>query len=198
MQTKGIPMLLRLLVFAHVLVIWGCMQQIEDPHQLDRIRAIMERDGAQIMEQKRAQVRESQLPSNYQQLIDARFVDILKDPDSRRVEYLDNPYGSLVCGTINARNSYGGYTGKHPFLAYFDASGKLRQLASYSDQDMKAFIRSNLQNTLSLTDIEQVLREKKLFILRCMLGDIKKLQGRIVKWNKCALSVSITWACLLL
>jgi hypothetical protein len=45
-----------------------------------------------------------------------------------------------------------------------------------------------------LSDIEQVLREKKLFILRCMLDGIKKLQGRIVKWNRFALSVSITWA----
>jgi hypothetical protein len=44
------------------------------------------------------------------------------------------------------------------------------------------------------TDIEQVLREKKPFILRCMLDGIKKLQRRIVKWNRCALSVSITWA----
>ena len=44
------------------------------------------------------------------------------------------------------------------------------------------------------TDIEQVLREKKPFILRCMLADIKKLQGRMVQWNRCVLSVSITWA----
>jgi hypothetical protein len=43
-------------------------------------------------------------------------------------------------------------------------------------------------------DIEQVLREKKSFILRCKLDSIKKLQGRIIKWNRCALSVSITWA----
>ena len=45
-----------------------------------------------------------------------------------------------------------------------------------------------------IADIEQVLREKKPFILRCMLDGIKKLQGRMVKWNRCALSVSITWA----
>ena len=44
------------------------------------------------------------------------------------------------------------------------------------------------------TDIEQVLREKKPFILRCMLAGIKKLQRRMVQWNRCALSVSITWA----
>jgi len=134
-------MLLRLLVFAHVLLIWGCIQQIDDPHQLDRIRLIMEQNGAQIMEQKRAQVRESQLPDNYQDLIDARFANILKDPDSRRIEYKSNPYGSLVCGTINARNSYGGYTGKQPFLAYFDVSGKLGQLKLYSDRDIETFGR---------------------------------------------------------
>jgi hypothetical protein len=46
----------------------------------------------------------------------------------------------------------------------------------------------------AVTDIEQVLREKKPFILRCMLDGIKKLQGRMVTWNRCALSVSITWA----
>jgi hypothetical protein len=46
----------------------------------------------------------------------------------------------------------------------------------------------------SSADIEQVLREKKPFILRCMLDGIQKLQGRIVTWNRCALSVSITWA----
>jgi hypothetical protein len=45
-----------------------------------------------------------------------------------------------------------------------------------------------------LADIEQVLREKKPFILRCRLDGIKKLQGRMVTWNRCALSVSITWA----
>jgi len=47
---------------------------------------------------------------------------------------------------------------------------------------------------LTRPDIEQVLREKKPFILRGMLAGIKKLQGRMVQWNRCALSVSITWA----
>ena len=41
-------------------------------------------------------------------------------------------------------------------------------------------------------DIEQVLREKKPFILRCMLDGIKKLQRRAIRWNRCASSVSIT------
>jgi hypothetical protein len=41
------------------------------------------------------------------------------------------------------------------------------------------------------TDIEQVLREKKSFTLRCMLDCIKELQGRVAKWNRFASSVSI-------
>jgi hypothetical protein len=41
------------------------------------------------------------------------------------------------------------------------------------------------------TDIEQVLREKKSFTLRCMLDCIKELQGRVATWNRCASSVSI-------
>jgi hypothetical protein len=40
-------------------------------------------------------------------------------------------------------------------------------------------------------DIEQVLREKKSFTLRCMLDGIKELQGRVVTWNRFASSVSI-------
>jgi hypothetical protein len=43
-----------------------------------------------------------------------------------------------------------------------------------------------------ITDIEQVLREKKPVILHCMLDGLKKLQGRVVTWNRFASSVSIT------
>jgi hypothetical protein len=45
-----------------------------------------------------------------------------------------------------------------------------------------------------LADIEQVLREKKSFTLRCMFDGIKELQGRVVTWNRFASSVSITSA----
>ena len=45
---------------------------------------------------------------------------------------------------------------------------------------------------VQMADIEQVLIEKKPFILRCMLDGIKKRQGRMVIWNRFTLSVSIT------
>jgi hypothetical protein len=43
-----------------------------------------------------------------------------------------------------------------------------------------------------MADIEQVLGEKKPFILPCVLDGIKKLQGRAIKGNRFASSVSIT------
>ena len=49
-------------------------------------------------------------------------------------------------------------------------------------------------NRTAIADIEQVLREKKPFILRCMLDGIKKRQGRMVIGNRFTLSVSITEA----
>jgi hypothetical protein len=49
-----------------------------------------------------------------------------------------------------------------------------------------------IQDRLLDIDIEQVLREKKSFTLRCMLDDIKELQGRVAQWNRFASSVSIT------
>ena len=82
-------------------------------------------------------IRSSKLPKNHKQLIDKQFTEILKDPTSRKVEFTSTPYGSLVCGLINAKNSYGGYTGKTPFTAYFDDKGNLQHLGVYSESDFK-------------------------------------------------------------
>ena len=62
------------------------------------------------------------------------------------------------------------------------------------------YIRGNLKNAIIgwNSDIEQVLREKKSFTLRCILDRLKELQGRVGPWNRFASSVSITSACSLL
>jgi hypothetical protein len=39
-----------------------------------------------------------------------------------------------------------------------------------------------------ITDIEQVLKEKKPFILSCRPSDLKVMQGRSPAWNRCALN----------
>ena len=43
----------------------------------------------------------------------------------------------------------------------------------------------------AFSDIEQVLKEKKPFILHCMPSDLKVMQGRSPVWNRCALNASI-------
>ncbi len=61
------------------------------------------------------------------------FSGVLKDPDSARYQFMPavngiarmgslTMKGWFMCGTINAKNSFGGYTGAQPFLAYFNPS----------------------------------------------------------------------------
>jgi hypothetical protein len=77
------------------------------------------------------------LPKNYAEQIDKAFVQRLKDPASRQISYVGKPYGSAVCGTVNAKNSFGGYTGQQVFLAYFDGAGDLAHLEIYKDKDFE-------------------------------------------------------------
>jgi hypothetical protein len=61
------------------------------------------------------------------------FENTLKDPESARYTFRPTinswlasgslrRFGWFMCGTVNAKNSYGGYTGQHMFLAYFEPS----------------------------------------------------------------------------
>jgi len=52
----------------------------------------------------------------------------LKDPDSARFGPMQATYslqtGTTICGMINARNSFGGYTGDKPYLVVISDSGE--------------------------------------------------------------------------
>jgi hypothetical protein len=69
------------------------------------------------------------------------------------------------------------------------ATGKLTRLVIFGSY---VTTKPNPNAVDVIPDIEQVLRKKKPFILRCMLDSLKKLQGRVVTWNRFASSVSIT------
>jgi hypothetical protein len=84
-----------------------------------------------------------QRPADYKKPVDLYIAGLLKDPESRKVVYTGNPYGGLVCGTINAKNSYGGYTGAEPFYAVFDSNKKISELIMLSASDANLFRRSN-------------------------------------------------------
>jgi hypothetical protein len=104
-----------------------------------RARDDQRRMAAQAEAAKRREaIRATALPQNYREQIDADFVRTLKDPDSRKIEYKGNPYGSLVCGTVNARNSYGGYTGQQLFSAYFSQAGTLATVDVFTPEDIRA------------------------------------------------------------
>ena len=81
-----------------------------------------------------------ELPVNYQELIKNDMPQRLKDPYSAQYEF-SSPYkawcqsgfsfyyGWLVPITINAKNSYGGYTGKQP-KAYMINNGAARDFTA--------------------------------------------------------------------
>lgn len=84
------------------------------------------------------------LPHDYQKIVDQRLAQELKDPDSRKVQFAATPYGGLVCGTVNAKNSYGGFTGGQPFFAVFDAEGNLSSFETHSYSDLNGYGREGL------------------------------------------------------
>lgn len=63
-------------------------------------------------------------PSNYESIVKNYYNSILKDPGSANFQHISSPekrwyggnfmpakYGYLVCASVNAKNSYGGYVG---------------------------------------------------------------------------------------
>lgn len=73
-----------------------------------------------------------QYPSDYEQTIKSYMAQRLKDPYSAQFQFLNPPktawngigglkYGYAVCVLINAKNSFGGYTGSQ--LSYFMLRG---------------------------------------------------------------------------
>jgi len=86
-------------------------------------------------------IKSAQLPKDYRAKVDNYFFENLKDPDSRKIEFRSHPFPGLVCGTINARNSYGGYTGRQPFIAYYRKDNSL-YVESFSDDDVYVVLRN--------------------------------------------------------
>lgn len=78
-------------------------------------------------------------PTNYEELAKAHLATTLKDPESARFGVFSKPrkehvitnvdakeatYGYSTCVSVNAKNSYGGYTGNHQFW-FFIRNGKV-------------------------------------------------------------------------
>jgi hypothetical protein len=76
------------------------------------------------------------LPDDYADKVDRFLAGMLKDPESRRVTFSASRVGALACGTVNARNSYGGYVGTRPFAASFDRGGQIATLRIFSEDPL--------------------------------------------------------------
>jgi len=109
----------------------GCMssygRDFDSPQEKREIREAHAKNKADN-ERMLTEVRTSKVPDDFEAKINAQFDETLKDPTSKVIEYTTRPIGSLVCGKVNAKNSYGGYTGKKPFFAYFGQDGRLMGL----------------------------------------------------------------------
>ena len=79
-------------------------------------------------------------PEKYEEIIKANYYPRLIDPYSAMYDFykpvkawnrLANVFGWVVCGTINAKNRMGGYTGATPFYFLF----KNNQIVTYYDSD---------------------------------------------------------------
>jgi len=71
-------------------------------------------------------------------------LSVLKDPESARFynvqAFNDN---TIVCGYVNAKNSYGGYTGKQVFLVSFDSGRPAVAWIDKDDEDRAMFTCTN-------------------------------------------------------
>jgi len=145
-------------------------QAAEDTRKADmqarQVAALVEHKSA---EQSRREALEMVLtglkqiprPADYQARIDFVLSRTLKDPDSRRVTFDATPWGSLVCGTVNARNSFGGYTGGQPFVTYFTAQKEMGHFRIYTEKDVQ---RAKLTVSGSLDEAIE-----KVFVEACQL-----------------------------
>lgn len=80
-------------------------------------------------------------------LVKRDVASALKDPNSARFGRIAAAKKDsdvvVVCGFVNGRNSYGGYTGEKPFMGVLTANGFLvGSIAGASDSDYIATVRT--------------------------------------------------------
>jgi hypothetical protein len=83
-------------------------------------------------------IQEMPSPPPPEQFPDARraIIRILKDPDSAKFGTLfERPAKRIVCGEVNSKNSYGGYTGMTPFV-YFNETDRAELITNPAARPM--------------------------------------------------------------
>lgn len=70
-----------------------------------------------------------EVPNNVQVLVKQIIENDLRDPESSKYDWLIYKHKAqdkswIVCGTINTKNGFGGYTGKKPFSVFYNDKSK--------------------------------------------------------------------------
>jgi hypothetical protein len=83
------------------------------------------------------------LTAAHMKTIQAGLRSSLKDPDSARFGTMravkDAKGDVIVCGYVNAKNSFGGYTGDQPFLGTLSEAPALFLVAMFGGTDSERF-----------------------------------------------------------
>lgn len=107
---------------ACLLALSGCVSEAQKADRaFDSYKATLPEPGADY----------GSYPEQYQELIKAYMTKTLKDPESARYSEFSTPrkehaianrraiYGYSSCVLVNAKNSYGGYTGNQQFWFFY-------------------------------------------------------------------------------
>lgn len=89
-------------------------------------------------------------PDDYQEMIKGYIKATLKDPDSAKFTWLNDPkkgwymwrgktkYGWVVCVAVNAKNSYGGYTGNKAYYHLLQGNNIIEVVPPIGGSDLQA------------------------------------------------------------
>ncbi len=75
-----------------------------------------------------------------QDMVRSTIIKMLKDPESAKFGELaavKYPNGVIVCGSVNAKNSFGGYAGASPFVG--ELVGDMFQLQQFGGSEAEIF-----------------------------------------------------------
>lgn len=117
-------------------------------------------------------------PLGYEALIRAWFETALKDPESARYMHFSKPrkewavaqkkpiYGWSVCATINAKNSYGGYTGAQVWWFSIQDGKVIRSQNTDEDRNILGLIipgkRISLNHDVNCEDGDSVAASNQI------------------------------------
>lgn len=120
----------------------GCTSLVDA--DIRRETAIEQREGA-ASQQKALELvgrlMQGNTPLNFRAQATAYLKSNLKDPYSARISFAP-PKGPLVCGLLNAKNSFGAYSGATPFYIVFGETGAIKRAVVFEGAEEELLVEA--------------------------------------------------------